>query len=337
MRSLPAEVLEIIVQATSTEDQLALCISSKSVNELAVRSLYREIDLAISPAKAVRCCKTLVSNKAAALAVRSIRIADGVRGSHYLQGYYHLVEKVLKFLPRLVELALKISTTLFTNVIDHSVLPNLLRFVVISPPTASFVAFIRRHPQLQVLSYGGLDFNDEFGNIDLPALNAYYGPANIIPNILAVSPVRKLVVVWNIDDPSLDDEARGDYDRIFASMVHASVRYLDVVTKSWSLKLVSAISQSFPLLQVIVLRTVIVDSGGVAINNLYDSLRDALPAFQNLLCITLAIHGRSSPVSSSDLDEEFEIVMGWGDVCPSIDTCTLLCQCHYLVLLIFPT
>ncbi|KZP12894.1 hypothetical protein FIBSPDRAFT_1049810 [Athelia psychrophila] len=327
MRSLPVEVLEIIVQTTSTEDQLELCISCKLLNELAVRSLYKVIDLAKSPAKAVRCCKTLVSNKSAALAVRSIRIANGAPGSHYLRGYNHLVERVLKFLPRLVELFLKISTSLFTTVIDHCVLPNLLRFVVISPFTASVVAFIRRHPKIQVLRYSGPAFNaHDLGDIDLPALNVYHGPANIIPNILAVSPVRKLVVVWNIDGPHVNEEARGDYDRIFASLVFASVEHLDVMTQGWNLKLLSAISKYFPLLRAIDLRkaTALVASGGVTIDNLYDSLRDALPAFQHLRSINLThIHERSSPVSSSDLDKEFEIVMGWGDICPSVDTCTL--------------
>lgn len=78
MLFLPVEVLELIVQATEIPDQLTLCISSKVLNELAVRSLYRRIDLAQPLVKAIRCCKTLVSNEAAALSVRSIRIGDGV-------------------------------------------------------------------------------------------------------------------------------------------------------------------------------------------------------------------------------------------------------------------
>ncbi|KZP06571.1 hypothetical protein FIBSPDRAFT_966359 [Athelia psychrophila] len=121
------------------------------------------------------------------------------------------------------------------------------------------------------------------------------------------------------------NESQKYYVQIFASLVHATVRYLDLTTFGWSLKLVSAISKYFPLLEVIILQKVTVASGGVAIDNLYDSLRNALPAFQHLRTINLAhIHRGPNPISLSDLDKEFEVVSGWGDVCPSVGSCTLL-------------
>lgn len=69
---LPVEILERIVDATSVQGQLSLCTSSKVLQELAVRSLYRELNLASK--RVVQCCKTLVANKSAALAVRRLLV-----------------------------------------------------------------------------------------------------------------------------------------------------------------------------------------------------------------------------------------------------------------------
>lgn len=69
--SLPTEVLDAIVQDTSKADQLSLSPTSKLLNAVVTRRLYRDINLR-SHAQTVRCCKTLISNANASASTRKI-------------------------------------------------------------------------------------------------------------------------------------------------------------------------------------------------------------------------------------------------------------------------
>lgn len=71
LTDIPIEIVEEIVQLTSITDQLALCITSKLLNTVALRFLYRCITLR-SPVRIVQCCKTLKTNTSAAIATRNL-------------------------------------------------------------------------------------------------------------------------------------------------------------------------------------------------------------------------------------------------------------------------
>lgn len=75
LTDIPVEILEEIVQLTPKADQLTLCITSKLLNAVAIRYLYRSIDLAsCSHYRKLRCCRTLKANSCAALATRDLEI-----------------------------------------------------------------------------------------------------------------------------------------------------------------------------------------------------------------------------------------------------------------------
>lgn len=70
---LPIELWESIVFHAEPEDQLALLITSHSLRYIAIRAYYRDITFD-TPKQIERGFQTLISNRAAALAVRKFTI-----------------------------------------------------------------------------------------------------------------------------------------------------------------------------------------------------------------------------------------------------------------------
>lgn len=67
------EVLDAIVQTAPIADLLPLSPTSKIMNAVVTRWLYRRVTIR-SLRESVRCCKTLIANPATAHAVREIAI-----------------------------------------------------------------------------------------------------------------------------------------------------------------------------------------------------------------------------------------------------------------------
>ena len=72
----PTEVMDEVLRHLPRHDRIVLCHVSKALRDISIPFVYKKIEL-LDPVSTYECCKTLISNPSAALAVRAFELHSG--------------------------------------------------------------------------------------------------------------------------------------------------------------------------------------------------------------------------------------------------------------------
>ncbi|KAJ7732801.1 hypothetical protein DFH07DRAFT_846254 [Mycena maculata] len=216
-RWLPNEVItEIIQQAASGTNLVALSRVSKLFHGLSLPILYRNLHCKLSTAgydSAMTLCATLSKTPSRAELVRSFVVEDMLEPLAHTGTLSPLLLKSLKLMRRLHHLSIQWDEGFSESVLEHCTFPDL-RSCEITPPallgpdtsTDLVASFLTRHPNLtriRILSNAILRPSATL-RIPMRHLQIYRGPANLLCSMDVVGLREARISRHGIEGPPLD-------------------------------------------------------------------------------------------------------------------------------------
>lgn len=313
LSSFPPELLNEIVHYSSTPDLLTFCQISKQFYIITVRLLYRVVLLAW-PVQAIKFCRTILTLRVAAFAVRRFTIAFPVK--HLSRNFFGLIAKAL-------------ARTVYLEALDISnALPLLVQLGSTSfrcltqcslPYSTKLVQFLKTHQRIQNLAvqpptrhHVSHLVTDEFPCILLPRLETYVGPSKVAQFVTPFSNVCLLTIFWDSAPPDLVVHS--------LALSKKGVHTLDNVVVRWDPALFTAIATCLP--GVVMLRIRNANLSNANIEPFFENVLSLLPKFRSLINFSIS-HIYNMPVEVADLEKEYKTVVRWGQVVPTLQICTL--------------
>ncbi|KZP20180.1 hypothetical protein FIBSPDRAFT_544396 [Athelia psychrophila] len=301
---LPEEVLDDIAHNASPADQASLSRTSRLLNEVATRCLYRNIT-AHTPHQIVRCCETLVRNVSASAAVRALHIKCW-QTSKTLPAYYMLISRALKQTRHLQTFTLshtldrQKSLLLLVDVF----LPNLRDLTITATKTSYIAKFLHQHPKIDRLAVFGEMAHD--CDLLMPALYSFTGHHSLIRVLAHSSPnFTDLHIYWY-------GATNEDYEYSLRPLACSPVKYVSCSEFAWSSQFFDALTRHIPHLDTIRL------TWDTAPTESQLKLIDmALPALNSLYSLDIRPSRLAANVDPA-IVQGFETVTAWGNACASL-------------------
>ncbi|RDB16578.1 hypothetical protein Hypma_002742 [Hypsizygus marmoreus] len=327
--SLPLELLEEIADEVHLDTQLSLCRVSKLFHSLTIRSVYRVIFLD-SPALVVACCRTLASNRTAALSVRQLAITYTPMEPprfYYFSSFYALIGKALQNLSQLHELKLMVSDPAYIRTLNRAHFPFLRHFECYLALTDSLILFLNRHPTINYLQIAPTEAFVQTSVVDssrpplqvvLPKLQYFIGNSECISALVPDASLRAAFIFWEAAYSTPQDTIR--------SLEHSSGDTINLVScrrRGWNLDLIDLISISLPNIYVLIITNLLVVD--VRPSEAYlNAVKNMLSRFSMLRNLHLhCIDTWNMNDVKCNMDEDFATVTAWGSACPSLLECIL--------------
>ncbi|KAJ7481897.1 hypothetical protein FB451DRAFT_1556069 [Mycena latifolia] len=335
-----AEILFEIASNTTSAEQISLSTVSRTFNSIAIKFMYRRIELT-SFRRIVRCCTTLAKNSEAALSVRTLSfdllghtmISDRWNVTIF-EPFFRMVNAALVKTPRLRSLILRLPYDPRGTTLQNCTFPLLSHY------GASFDSggdFVERHPMIKNITVLGEGFRREttsaFHPAKFPSLNVFSGPAHLVPAVVPGRPVHSAQLWWPLypcydTDDGLDSwQSATVISSLAQSTSQAGLAALDNLFFGWpSIRVLRALGASLHL-QVLFIRSS--NCGEHAYREFLVELATILPQFQQLyeLSVTFVcqvggyVHFTGD--QAAELVAEFWTIREWANRCPTLRVCTL--------------
>lgn len=286
MSYLPIELLDIIMENSPQANQASLGTTSKLLNEVATRHLYRDIKLT-SPSQIVRCCKTLVSNASASAATRKLffGVKDGsgsfppwvtprcririlpnwssdyilVRFGDRFQVFYRLIARALQKTCHLTTLKLLPVDWRFSPFLHEVYVPELRDLAIAVVNTSLVSCFLDRHSKIDVLQLICVEHDS---NLYLPALFSFKGCQSVVTNLARSSSLMHISVAW-------EDATDVQYESTLKSLAHTPITILGSGAVTWSSHFFDAVARYLPNLTHLSLQYTVEPSKAVSLECSY--------------------------------------------------------------------
>ncbi|KAJ7457189.1 hypothetical protein B0H11DRAFT_2199726 [Mycena galericulata] len=310
-------------------DLLVLCLTNRRIHDVALKWIYRTINLD-DPARLVNCCATLISRTEAAESVRQLTIRCHPRLA--MKSFYAIVACAIKGLKNLRILNIWISHSIFRALADMR-FPQLLECRI--PYAVEIIPFLQRHPgiaKISVSPFGEFSRGSPFRfasctqPIFLPKLQRFDGPVNIACSIVPGSQTPIMSIDWVSDsdlyfsDGTLPDHQKYFSDRL-AALARPNVVSLRNIVGAWDCEILPAITSHMPHLEYLAFGNLLNCPGKESFISSIDAVLHCLPRL-NTLSLLEGIPSARSP-DDDTLDQEFAIVRRWGAHSPSISSVIL--------------
>ncbi|KAJ6608838.1 hypothetical protein B0H10DRAFT_1815011 [Mycena sp. CBHHK59/15] len=322
IRSLAQETLEEIIAFTPPESHVALCLVSKLLYSLCVRSIYTDISLK-SPGAVVKCCRTLAANVAVSAGVKNFEIGYIPSPSPLFPSFYALIGTALKRMANIQRLVLLVPDPKYIWVLTHCSLPRLHHFECCLALEDTMVSFLNRHLQISYLQLGAHEEIRHPQNpvVSLPKLEYFIGNSSCVAPIIHRASLRAAFITWDaVGEPT---------EESIAALERSSMETLNVLScrrHGWNLDLLDRISTHLPHIYALSLTNLfymdVVLTHQPANLQAISQYLSRFSSLQRLAihCVNIWQPGEQ-PVPQ--MDHAFETVTSWGDVCPSLIECIL--------------
>ncbi|KAJ6566647.1 hypothetical protein B0H19DRAFT_990430 [Mycena capillaripes] len=322
IRSLALETLEEVIAFTPPESHLALCLVSKLLYALCVRSIYSDVSLRTSAA-AVKCCRTVAKNFVVASAVKRFEISYTPSAFPCSISFYSLIGKALQQMVNVHDLVLLVPDPNYISVLTRCALPRLHHFECCLSLDDTMVSFLNRHLQIRYLQLGAHEKMPQPRHpiVTLPKLEYFIGNSSCVAPLIQRASLRAAFITWDtVGEPT---------EESIAALERSSTETLNVLScrrHGWNIDLLDRISTHLPHIYALSLTNLFYMD--VFLTHQPASLQaiaQYLARFTSLqrLAITCVNVWKPEEQVAPQLDDAFETVTAWGDVCPSLVECTL--------------
>ncbi|KAF7369526.1 F-box domain-containing protein [Mycena venus] len=330
IRSLAPETLEEIIAFTPTESHLALCRVSKLLYALCIRSVYCDISLR-SPAAVVKCCRTLAKNVLVASMVKRFEISYAPSALPPCSSFYSLIGNALQRMTNIHDLVLLVADSNYISVLARCSLPRLYHFECCLSLDDTMVSFLNRHLQIRYLQLGANESESEGAPqptprhqhqpvVTLPKLEYFIGNSSCVAPLIQRASLRAAFITWDaVGEPT---------EESIAALERSSTETLNVLScrrHGWNIDLLDRISTHLPHIYALSLTNLFfMDVVPTHPANL-QAIGQCLSRFSSLqrLAITCVNVWKPEEHPEPQMDNAFETVTAWGDVCPSLVECTV--------------
>ncbi|KAJ7100517.1 hypothetical protein C8R44DRAFT_353368 [Mycena epipterygia] len=340
-RWLPNEVLTEIIEAfPNLADRASLCRVSKLFHALCLPILYRVVHLDVNLHSAVTFSSSLKENSTRADAIRHLIVTSttGPRLPDSVVARISMLTELLKLMQKLEHLSINpvvwygpegpshdyrpvILQSTFSGLLS-CVIPMIEGFVVdLEDPHIDLLgSFLSRHPKLTRIHVRGQLLRAPSARISLENLQYYRGPGILLPSLDVGIGLREARIEWSsseIDDleniiVSLNSLTRHDIPFTFCTE--------DCDDDVDALQIMDSISRNIPHTKTLRLACLVYFSYYTheEIANTSRHIRECLPRFTGLVYLGMEGHWPLKNEAESQIE-----VKAWGDVCPTLEACSL--------------
>ncbi|KAF8890089.1 hypothetical protein BD779DRAFT_1671453 [Infundibulicybe gibba] len=315
LSTFPTELLDEIAQLSEPPELLALCQTSRQFNFIATRLLYRTLNLD-SPVKAVQCCRTISRRPLAAKAVRHLGL--DFPEDRLCHSFFKLVAAAIARSEHLFRLDISTALPLVDCLLTlPDSLPNLQECCL--PFCSNLIPFLRRHRTLKILVIqppGIGDMAQALHPVYLPNLCSFIGPSILARYLIPQSNTQMLTIFWKPNTCSIEETMMA------LAESNKKVVVLDNLVRGWDEDVLNAVAAHLPDLQTLRIRNISLAFRRDGFHFL-TVVGMVLKSFTSLVSISISSMFISYNCTHSDLDQEFDIVNGWGQQLSTLSTCTL--------------
>ncbi|KAK7043927.1 hypothetical protein VNI00_008093 [Paramarasmius palmivorus] len=342
---LPADIWEEIIAFLPITTLACVCLISKAFNVPGTRVLYRSIDLNTLH-QTIGCLKTLKGNELAGRSTRNLWMNYKVElypeGSVVMQGFFGLIAKALKRLPNLRTLEIRVVhreyphlSEWFDYIFDDCTFPHLTMLLLYMPITPNLVSFLGRHQStirtLFLIPLTNYNTYRVAGNSWLfPSLTWLHVADTVAPNFLSSSTlpaVERFETTCSFEVPGVSVQEL--IKSIKKSCKEHTLMQLNFNRNGWNVELIEEIaanSVSSTILSVHCIWFNQLTEGDISLHQerlekVQISL-SKLPALRSFYWTVETKFGEHPP-PQWNVDEEIDIILRFGKVCPSLNRCQL--------------
>ncbi|KAJ7457200.1 hypothetical protein B0H11DRAFT_2063297 [Mycena galericulata] len=310
---LPNELLHEIAGYFDTPDLLILCQTNRRIHYVALKWIYRIVNLD-DPARLVKCCQTFISRLEAADSVYELTIVLS-EPRFGLGSFHRTIAGAFGRLKNLRILNISRSPAIFRSLLGIQ-FPRLLHCGL--PLVKEIVPFLQRNPWISGLMVLPLDSYSMHLPFRLPAhilpkLQRFVGPASVACSIIPGSVTHSATIYWEHDQTLSFSDGLAAVARSQVEVTHFTT-----LLGSWDCSILPAIVDRMPRVEYLEFRIF----GDFAEKEAFFSSVDAI--LHDLPCLESLDLFEGSPTNSHEdtLEDEFEIVRRWGDHSPSLSFVT---------------
>ncbi|KAF5385360.1 hypothetical protein D9615_001012 [Tricholomella constricta] len=313
------ELLMEIFRSLAPPDLLSLCLTSKNINAVATRLLYRSITLR-APAKAIRCFQTIIRRPEVAVAVRKLYLR--FRPTHKLfSSFYKLVAAAIRCTTLLNHLGICFFGPPL-GFMQNVTLEHLTRCVL--PYSSELFSFLRRHPNIIILyvlpRQLPLHMKGPITPIPyMPKLRHLSAFSAMIPSMWSLpTTLRGADIFW---------QSQYNPAKEISLLTTARLSYLTIMLPHRNIiSLIQALATHCSRLldlNICLLPCAVHNH----MTSTFNTIETYLELFHALNSISIKITKDQSPpqppLGFSDIDKQFEMLTRWGKLCPTLEHGTL--------------
>ncbi|KAJ7653134.1 hypothetical protein DFH06DRAFT_527164 [Mycena polygramma] len=321
LSALPNELMHAIAGYLKPTDLLPLCLTSRQIHSICLEWIYRAITLE-NPVQIIRCCKTIVSRKEAAEAVRTLEIACYPGGYPLKNFFTTFVSAVSRIVSNLRVLDMCVPSLLLA--IAHISFPRLHTCTLpVSPDIIRFLCINPRMASITIFPEGSRRFDWPLAPIHMPNLEHFDGPDIVACIVVPGSLVSRIALFWP-DRPVLE------FSRGLAAAASSKADLIELsnLVYSWNPDLLAAVAEHTPRIQFLQIRNMKDFSVPTRRRDQFFAAMDGvLPSLPCLIGLIIVESSSLRPMGiqwiSEELDSEFEIVQRWGALSPVLTRLTL--------------
>ncbi|KAK7032706.1 F-box domain-containing protein [Favolaschia claudopus] len=321
IRSLALETLEEIIAFMPPETHLALCLVSKLLYGLSVRSIYRDV-LLRSPSAVVKCCRTVAKNRLVASAVRRFKILYTPSDAPRFSSYYSVIEQALQRMNHVQDLVLLVADSRYISVLTRCSFPRLGHFECCLSLDDIMVSFLNRHLHIRYLQLGAHENvpHSKHPIVTLPKLEYFIGNNSCVAPLLRGASLRAAFITWDAVGEPMEDS--------IAALERSSTDTLNMLScrrYGWNIDLLDRISTHLPHIYALSLTNLFVMDLVPTLPGDLEAVGHCLSRFSSLqrLAINCLNAWKPNEQPVVDMDHAFEMVTAWGQACSSLVECTL--------------
>ncbi|KAJ6494021.1 hypothetical protein C8R47DRAFT_1318882 [Mycena vitilis] len=319
LSALPTELVHDISGRLDLEDLLSLCRTSRQMHAICLQWIYRVLTLD-SPVQVLKCCRTVVSRKNVATAVRELKINPRLELKYTMKSFCSTFGSAIQLMKNLElldvannallsRLFCHLSFTQLTNcTIPHS--SHLFQFLRINPTITRLVVipseFLPGEPDYPMLA---------FDSIHMPRMESFQGPAIVACSVLPNSRASRVMLCW---------EPRLGFERVLsaAGASKADVVELGCVLCFWDPLLLAAIVKHAPRLKLLHIQYIKKQQER---QHIFSAVENTLHSLPCLLHLRVMEGDGTVPDRIHDgLESEFAVVRKWGEMFPNIISATFM-------------
>ncbi|KAF8079229.1 hypothetical protein FPV67DRAFT_104026 [Lyophyllum atratum] len=321
LSTLPTELLVVIAELLDIPDLLSLSQTSRNTSNVATQFLYRRIKLTAAKS-AIQCFRTIIARPHAALAVRYLELRFPYMD--FFSSFFRLAAAAIRCTTLVCHLDLSRASPILQYLHDIP-LEHLTECVMPYSPDMFF--FLHRHENITWLTLQPDIYTVENGHrgIRVPAIRLLKTESLFTMS----SMVQLLGPLPSLQEASIYWDSEGNADIITPLLSSPNLQMISNTTPVTNLGLITALATHCHNVGELYFR---LDSPYPAYEDETDAflegLERSLGAFRALTHIRIKSSGAQTPrdplSSFEEIGDEFDMVTRWGQLCPKLQSCSLI-------------
>ncbi|KAJ7473619.1 hypothetical protein B0H11DRAFT_2282492 [Mycena galericulata] len=322
---LPGELIDKISGKVERGDLISLSITSRKLNGICIRRMYANVTLKDSE-RAMKCFKSLISNVQCAQSVKKLTLL--FRQIDTQEAFSSALVAAMRNVVALSEINIPKSPEILGFLAEIH-FPRLRGALI--PFCHDTVRFLQLHPHLEELCVQTLGHDPKIYDLPIPPLSlphlTFFSGPDTVAEALVDSRLSQISVYWN---PERKAPASAVYDTISRSgaellSVYNSISY-------WDPALLTTIVANAPKVTSISFDNfgTIYDLGDV--ETVLARVDDALTRLRHLEHLRFYELNPDDhfSVQHTTLDNEFQMVLRWGNRSPALKRCVFISETLWL-------